>query len=69
MFYLLVFSFQQLKTSNLKQYNLNILLRLIRISSQAYIGVVRPSIVIYSETKVCVLTLYSLIRKDEMTEC
>lgn len=69
MFYLLVFSFQQLKTSNLKQYNLNILLRLIRISSQAYIGVVRPSIVIYSETKVCVLTLYSLIRKDGMTEC
>lgn len=52
-FYLLVFSFQQLKTSNLKQCKLNILLRLIRRSSRAHIAVERLLPVMYSEAKVC----------------
>lgn len=58
-FYLLVFSFQQLKTSNLKQCKLNILLRLIRRSSQARIAVERLLPVVYSEAKVC-LTSYQM---------
>lgn len=58
-FYLLVFSFQQLKTSNLKQCKLNILLRLIRRSSQAHIAVERLLPVVDSEAKVC-LTSYQM---------
>jgi hypothetical protein len=56
-FYLLVFSFQQLKTSNLKQGKLNILSRLIR-SGQAHIAVGRPLTVMHSEAKVRVFNLF-----------